>query len=114
MPWYVYVLQVVSGLLITNGIPHFVQGLCGHPFQSPFAKPPGIGESSPLSNVYWGFANLAGGAALLAKFAPTSAHDYLGWGLFCAGSLAIGTQLSLHFGKVRAANYVHTKRKANG
>lgn len=102
MPWYGYVLQVVSGLLLTNGVPHFVQGLCGHPFQSPFAKPPGVGESSPLVNVYWGFANLLGGAALLYEFAPTSAHDYLGWGLFSAGVLLIGTQLAIHFGNVRS------------
>jgi extradiol dioxygenase family protein len=28
-------------------------------FQSPFASPPGVGESSPIVNVVWGFLNLA-------------------------------------------------------
>jgi hypothetical protein len=51
MPWYVYVLQFVSGLLLANGIPHFVQGVSGHRFQSPFASPPGVGESSPLARI---------------------------------------------------------------
>src|SRR5277367_2598303 len=60
MPWYVYLLQFVSGLLFANGVPHFVQGVSGHRFQSPFASPPGVGESSPIVNVLWGFANLAG------------------------------------------------------
>jgi hypothetical protein len=54
MPWYFYVLEFVSGLLLTNGVPHFVQGVCGNRFQSPFGYPPGIGESSPLSNTLWG------------------------------------------------------------
>ena len=47
------------------GSPHFVQGISGNWFQSPFAKPPGVGESSPVINVVWGFGNLAAGAVLL-------------------------------------------------
>jgi hypothetical protein len=43
MAWYHYVLEVVSGLLLANGVPHFVQGISGQPFQSPFASPPGVG-----------------------------------------------------------------------
>jgi hypothetical protein len=98
-PWFYYLLLVISGLLITNGIPHFVAGLQGIPFQSPFATPSGIGESSPLVNVYWGFGNLAGGLVLLAKFAPA---DYLGWACLGAGSLLVGTFSAKHFGAVRA------------
>jgi len=104
MTWYGYLLLFASGLLLTNGIPHFMQGLSGAPFQSPFAKPPGVGESSPLVNVYWGFANLAGGAALVMRFTP---QDYFGWAALSVGSLAMGTQLSLHFGKVRAKAALH-------
>jgi hypothetical protein len=46
--WYVYVFQFVSGLFLANGTPHFVQGISGRRFQSPFASPPGVGESSPI------------------------------------------------------------------
>jgi hypothetical protein len=99
MPWYHYLLQFLSGTLLTNGIPHFVQGLSGAPFQSPFAKPPGVGESSALVNVYWGFANLVGGGLLFAKFAP---QGLVGWLVVGAAALLMGTQLALHFGKVRA------------
>ena len=95
-----YLFLVLSGMLITNGIPHFVQGLSGEPFQSPFAKPSGIGESSPTVNVYWGFVNLAGGALLLVRFMPTT---YLEWVCVGVGTLLIGTFCSMHFGKVRAA-----------
>jgi hypothetical protein len=45
LPLHVFLLQFVSGLMIANGIPHFVQGISGHWFQSPFATPRGIGES---------------------------------------------------------------------
>ncbi len=60
MAWYCFVLEFVSGLFLANGVPHFVQGVCGHRFQSPFASPPGVGESSPLSNALWGFMKFCG------------------------------------------------------
>jgi len=99
MAWYVYLLLVLAGMLLTNGVPHFVRGLCGQPFPSPFARPPGIGDSSPLVNVYWGFANLAGGTALFMRFPPTRA---LAWAIFSAGCLLMGTQLARHFDRVRS------------
>ena len=61
MHWYCYLLDFLGGAFLANGVPHFVQGTSGNPFQSPFAKPPGVGESSPLSNVLWGFGNLLAG-----------------------------------------------------
>jgi hypothetical protein len=70
LPWHVYLLQFVAGLFLANGVPHFVQGISGHWFQSPFASPSGVGESSPIVNVLWGFLNLAVGFALLGAFAP--------------------------------------------
>ena len=98
IPWYSYVLEFLGGALLANGVPHFVQGISGAPFQSPFAKPPGFGESSPVSNVLWGFGNLVAGAVLLHFFWPRSAG---GWVAAGAGALAISIQLALHFGKVR-------------
>jgi len=53
---YVFLLQFVSGLLLANGVPHFVQGISGAPFQTPFASPPGVGESRPWSMSYGGFS----------------------------------------------------------
>ncbi|HEY0252621.1 MAG TPA: hypothetical protein VGC41_13895 [Kofleriaceae bacterium] len=94
-----YLLTLVAGLLLVNAIPHLVAGLQGAPFQSPFATPSGVGESSPLVNVYWGFANLAGGIALLHFHFVA---DALGWTALAVGALAIGTFSARHFGKVRA------------
>jgi hypothetical protein len=70
LPWHVCLLQFVAGLFLANGVPHFVQGMSGQWFQTPFASPRGVGESSPVINVLWGFFNLAVGFALLFAFAP--------------------------------------------
>jgi len=102
MPWYFYVLEFVSGLFLTNGVPHFVQGVSGNRFQSPFASPPGVGESSPLSNALWGFANLAVGFILLGFFWPQGSGAMIGWILVGVGALLAAAGLSIHFGKVRA------------
>jgi hypothetical protein len=101
MPWYFYLLEFLSGAFLANGVPHFVQGIRGEPFQSPFAKPPGVGESSPLSNVLWGFGNLVVGVLLLHFFWPKDGV-VAGWIAFGAGALVMSVQLSLYFGKVRS------------
>jgi hypothetical protein len=102
MPWYIYLLQFVSGLFLANGVPHFVQGISGHRFQSPFASPPGVGESSPLVNVLWGFGNLAIGFAILWSFAPKGADVVLEWAAVGLGVLTAAVMLAKHFGRVRS------------
>jgi hypothetical protein len=102
MPWYFYALQFLSGLILANGVPQFVQGISGAPFQSPFATPPGVGESSPLVNVLWGFLNLAVGLALLRGFNPESGDPLAGWLLVGAGALLTGVALAWRFGQVRS------------
>jgi hypothetical protein len=102
MAWYFYLLEFLGGAFLANGVPHFVQGISGAPFQSPFAKPPGVGESSPLSNVLWGFGNLLAGLLLLHFFWPREGAALAGWIAFGAGALVMAIQLSVHFGKVRS------------
>ncbi len=102
MPWYVYLLQFVAGLLLANGVPHFVQGVSGHRFQSPFASPPGVGESSPVVNVLWGYGNLAVGFAILGFFAPGGSEAALEWAAVGLGALAASVMLAKHFGRVRS------------
>jgi hypothetical protein len=99
MPWYFYVLEFFAGAFLANGVPHFVQGISGHPFQSPFARPPGVGESSPVVNVLWGFGNLVAGVLLLHSFWPQAVA---GWFAVGAGALLMAVQLASHFGAVRA------------
>src|ERR1700722_19374021 len=68
MPWYDYLAYFFAGAFLTNSIPHFVQGVCGNKFQSPFASPSGIGESSAIVNVVWGWLNFVVGSGLLVYF----------------------------------------------
>jgi hypothetical protein len=56
-----------GGLFLANALPHYISGLMGRAFQSPFASPPGVGLSSSLVNVLWGFANLVVAYLLLAR-----------------------------------------------
>jgi hypothetical protein len=105
MPWYFYLLEFLVGVFLANGVPHFVQGISGSPFQTPFASPPGVGESSPLTNVLWGFGNLVAGALLLHFFWPRGPEAWGGWIAVGLGLLVVAVQLSLHFGKVRAGRH---------
>lgn len=105
LPWYIYFLQFVAGLFLANGVPHFVQGISGRWFQSPFASPPGVGESSPVVNVLWGFLNLVIGFALLFAFAPKGADIIVEWAFVALGALVISVFLARHFGRVRSRRF---------
>jgi hypothetical protein len=101
MAWYAYLAYFAAGALLANGVPHFVNGISGKRFQSPFAWPPGVGESPPLVNVLWGLANFAGGFALIFgvgyyRFGMNRAAIMVG-----LGALAISVLLSVYFGRLR-------------
>ena len=102
--WLQYVSYFFGGAFLTNGIPHFVSGLMGRPFQSPFAKPPGKGLSSSTVNVLWGFFNLAVAYALICRvgnFNLRSADSVFFAGL---GVLVTGLMLARTFGQLHGGN----------
>ena len=70
-----YIAMFFSGLFICNALPHLASGLRGEAFPTPFATPRGIGRSSPLVNVVWGFANLLVGGFLLVRHGVPAATD---------------------------------------
>ena len=49
-----------AGMFLVNGIPHFIQGICGHRHMTPFKA-----DSSAVLNVLWGFVNFIAGELLL-------------------------------------------------
>ena len=65
--WPHYIAYFFGGFFLGNAIPHFVSGVMGHPFQSPFAKPPGQGLSSSTVNVLWGVFNFAVSYILICR-----------------------------------------------
>lgn len=97
----IYLFYFLAGLFLANGIPHFVNGISGRRFQSPFASPPGRGESSPLINVLWGSINLIISYLLLAgigEFQSGLTADALALGL---GFVLMSSILGVYFGRVR-------------
>lgn len=99
MHWPWIVSYFFAGAFAANAVPHFVSGITGRPFQTPFAKPPGEGLSSSTVNVVWGFFNAVAAYLLLARvgvFHPRSAGHALAFGL---GALLIGVFSALHFGR---------------
>jgi len=58
MNWYNYIACLFAGMFIANAIPHFINGISGNKFPTPFSKPPGKGLSSPTVNVLWALLNL--------------------------------------------------------
>jgi len=104
MQWLPYVCYFFGGAFLVNAIPHFVSGLMGRAFQSPFAKPPGQGLSSSTVNVLWGIANMVIGWLLIfrvGEFNPYSGTHMLAAGL---GGLLMSLMLARTFGRFHGGN----------
>ena len=65
MPWHNVLACFVGGAFLANFTPHFIAGVSGLPFYTPFATPPFRGLSSPAVNVLYALFNLAVAYALL-------------------------------------------------
>ena len=52
MEWTQYLAAFFAGVFLANAVPHFVKGICGDKFPTPFAKPPGQGIADPLADKY--------------------------------------------------------------
>jgi hypothetical protein len=104
MTWLHLVSYFLGGLFLANAIPHFVSGMMGRPFQTPFAKPPGKGLSSSTVNVLWGFFNAVVGYLLVVRvgnFDLRSIRDFLA---LAVGALLISLQSARHFGQFHGGN----------
>jgi hypothetical protein len=99
--WYNYIACFFAGMFLANVVPHFVQGVCGKRFPTPFAKPPGKGLSSPLVNVVWSLFNLVVGYFLF-RFGKVLSDDFA-LIVFFAGIAVISTMMSVRFEKKHAA-----------
>lgn len=105
MLWVHLPAYLLAGAFLANFVPHFVSGVLGRTFPTPFASPPFRGLSSSPVNVLYGLCNLAVAYALLlhvGDFEPRSAlhAGAFGFGL-SVWSLMIARSLArLHGGQV--------------
>jgi hypothetical protein len=104
MSWLPLLSYFFGGAFLANAVPHFVSGMMGRPFQSPFAKPPGQGLSSSTVNVLWGFFNIVVGYVLVCRvgdFGLRNTGDVLACG---TGALLIALFCARHFGRLHGGN----------
>ena len=96
MQWYHYFSGFWAGMFLANFVPHFIKGVAGDFFPTPFSKPPGKGLSSPLVNVLWALCNLVLGY-LLFRFAKINADNYLSLIILFAGFTGISIMGAMNF-----------------
>ena len=98
MLWFHFPAYFFAGAFFANFVPHFVSGVLGRTFPTPFASPPFRGLSSLRVNVLYGLCNLAVAYALLSRvgdFEPRSVLHAGAFGLGLAGmSLLIARSLA--------------------
>ncbi len=104
MHWLHDAAYLFGGALLANGVPHFVSGMMGRPFQSPFAKPPGRGLSSSTVNVVWGFANFVIAYLLIARTGSFDLHAADHVIAVGAGVLLSGLIAARSFGRFHGGN----------
>ncbi len=100
MAWTLYAAYFFGGAFLGNSVPHWVNGFSGRPFPSPFAKPPGKGLSSPLTNVFWGLFNLLLGYLLIFRVGDFDIRQLAQAGTVGLGILSIGAFNAVVFGRV--------------
>jgi hypothetical protein len=104
MMWLHDFAYFFGGAFLANAVPHYVSGMTGRPFQSPFAKPPGKGLSSSTVNVLWGFVNLVVSYCLILRvgqFDLRAADQLASLGL---GLLLMGVFAARTFGQFHGGN----------
>jgi hypothetical protein len=104
MTWLHLVSYFVGGIFMANAIPHFVSGIMGRPFQTPFAKPPGEGLSSSTVNVLWGFFNAVVGYLLVVRVGNFDLRSISDVFALAVGALLISFLMARHFGQFHGGN----------
>ena len=99
MNWLWLVSYFFGGVFAANAVPHYVAGVMGKSFQTPFAKPPGKGLSSSTVNVVWGLLNAVVAYLLVVRvgtFRLRTTSQVLALGL---GVLFISANAARQFGQ---------------
>jgi len=100
MSWYVYLAYFFGGAFLANAVPHFVSGVMGRTFPSPFSSPPGRGKSSPMVNVLWGALNFVVGYLLVLHVGEFHGRNIIDAVVVGVGGLVMAMLLARNFGKV--------------
>ncbi len=91
MLWFHFLAYFFAGAFFANFVPHFVSGVLGRTFPTPFASPPFRGLSSSRVNVLYGLCNLAVAYTLLLRVGDFEPRSTLHAGAFGLGRLAFAS-----------------------
>jgi hypothetical protein len=104
MLWLHFVSYFFGGAFLANAVPHFVSGMMGRPFQSPFATPSGEGLSSSTVNVLWGAFNMAIGYLLICQVGNFDLRDTIQVLVAGLGGLLMALVGARLFGRFHGGN----------
>jgi len=92
MAWYAYIGFFFAGVFLVNAVPHFVHGVSGEEFQTPFGNP-----SSALLNVIWGAVNFAAGGVIITLLGGIGGLFTIKALIAALGGLIMAIVLSIYF-----------------
>ena len=104
MNWQHDLSYFFGGLFLANAVPHFVSGMMGRPFQTPFAKPRGEGLSTSTVNVAWSFVNFVLAYVLILRVGDFDVRDTESMLALALGALLISLGLAKRFGRFNGGN----------
>lgn len=89
-----YIVCFFAGSFLCNSVPHFVKGVSGDKFPTPFANPPAKGLSKPYINVLWGLFNMVVSMTLI-WYGKVSINNIWSIVVMFSGFSIMGVGLSL-------------------
>ncbi len=98
--WYHYVFAFLGGVFFVNVLPHYIHGVTGQSFPTPFANPPGKGLSTPFLNVIWAVINFLIGFSIL-YFTKVIQRNKMIWIAVFTGGLLMSFYLAHYFGSLK-------------
>lgn len=91
-----------AGAFSANFVPHFVSGVLGRTFPTPFASPPFRGQSSSRVNVLYALLNLAVAYALLVRVGTFELRSTLHAGAFGLGLGGMALFITRSLARIRS------------
>jgi hypothetical protein len=104
MVWSDVAAYFFGGAFLANFAPHFIAGVSGRSFHTPFAKPPFRGLSSPAVNILWALFNLALAYVLLLVVGSFEPRQMAHAGVWAAGFGFASLNIAWSLGRMQRAS----------